>query len=77
MRKPSEVLDRMWAEQEDYIAELRAENARLQQEVYDLRAAACHTSRERLVEVVNLALGGALTPQVAGAMVAARGEDAC
>jgi hypothetical protein len=73
-QKPSEVLDALWADQEAYIAALEAENAALQQEVYGLRVAAVRTSGERLAEVALLALGGNLTPGVAGAMVAARGE---
>jgi hypothetical protein len=67
--KPSEMIDRMYENQEAYIAELVAENEKLQTEVWELRRAATRASQERLGELMRLTLAGQLTPEVAGAML--------
>jgi hypothetical protein len=67
--RPSEMLDRMFEDQEAYIADLIAENEKLQAEVWELRQAATRTSQERIGELMRLSLAGQLTPEVAGALL--------
>lgn len=67
--KPSEIIDRMFEDQESYIAELEAEVEKLRAEVWELRRAATRTAQERIGELMRLTLAGQLTPEVAGAML--------
>lgn len=58
--KPSVMLDRMWAEQEAYIAELEAENAQLKLEVQKLNTEWRLSAQQMMGRTLELALSGQL-----------------
>lgn len=59
-RKPSEVLDRMWADQEAYIVELEAKVEKLEAENWDLLQQRFKQGERMTARTLQLALGGQL-----------------